>query len=228
MSRVLYNRHPELVEGQDMLTIETARSWYPVSDPVHGFDHVLRVYRIAERLAQAEGADLEIVRAAVLLHDAGGAASGSARRLSHQHASAEFARQVLTEAGWPDERILAVQHCIRAHRFRDDTEQPETLEAQVLFDADKLDAIGAIGVARAIAYAALDNQPAYAEPSASFLETGRKEPSEPHSSYHEYMFKLRKLSQRLYTPSARRLAAGRHQFMTDFYLQLAAELQGER
>ena len=222
-----------------MLTIETARSWYPASDPVHGFDHVLRVYRIAERLAQAEGADLEIVRTAALLHDAGGSAtnggdaSGStigsaAGRLSHQHASAEFALQVLLAAGWPDERIEAVQHCIRAHRFRDDTEQPETLEARVLFDADKLDAIGAIGVARAIAYAALDSQPAYAEPSASFLETGQKAPSEPHSSYHEYMFKLRKLSQRLYTPSARRLAAGRHQFMTEFYVQLAAELQGER
>ena len=206
-----------------MLTIETARSWYPASDPVHGFDHVLRVYRIAERLAQAEGADLEIVCAAALLHDA-----GDAGRLSHQHASAEFALQVLLAAGWPDERIAAVQHCIRAHRFRDDTEQPETLEARVLFDADKLDAIGAIGVARAIAYAALDSQPAYAEPSASFLETGQKAPSEPHSSYHEYMFKLRKLSQRLYTPSARRLAAGRHQFMTEFYIQLAAELQGER
>ncbi len=136
--------------------------------------------------------------------------------------------QVLTEAGWPDERIAAVQHCIRAHRFRDEAEQPETLEAQVLFDADKLDAIGAIGVARAIAYAAMDSQPFYAEPSALFLETGRREPSEPHSSYHEYLFKLRKLSQRLYTPSARLLAAGRHQFMTDFYDQLAAELQAER
>jgi hypothetical protein len=55
-----------------MPTIESARLWYPASDPVHGFDHVLRVYRLAERLAQAEGADLEIVRAAALLHDAEG------------------------------------------------------------------------------------------------------------------------------------------------------------
>ena len=53
-----------------MPTIESARSWYPVNDPVHGFDHVLRVYHLAEQLALAEGADLEIVRAAALLHDA--------------------------------------------------------------------------------------------------------------------------------------------------------------
>jgi uncharacterized protein len=213
-----------------VLTIETARSWYPTSDPVHGFDHVLRVYRMAERLAQAEGADLEIVRAAALLHEPDGSATqgGEAGRLSHQHASAEFARQVLTAEGWPEQRIAAVQHCIRAHRFRDDSEQPQTLEARVLFDADKLDAIGAIGVARAIAYAALAGQPAYAEPSVSFLETGQREPAEPHSSYHEYLFKLSKLSRRLYTPSARRLAAGRHRYMTRFYARLAAELQGER
>ena len=53
-----------------MLTIDIARMWYPAEDAVHGFDHVLRVYRMAERLAQAEGADIEIVRAAALLHDA--------------------------------------------------------------------------------------------------------------------------------------------------------------
>jgi uncharacterized protein len=213
-----------------MLTIETARSWYPASDPVHGFDHVLRVYRLAERLAQAEGADLEIVRAAALLHDAHGSATGGgeAGRLAHQHASAEFARQVLTVEGWPEQRIAAVQHCIRAHRFRDDNEKPQTLEARVLFDADKLDAIGAIGVARAIAYAALAGQPAFAEPSTLFTETGQREPAEPHSSYHEYLFKLRKLRGRLYTPSARRLADGRHRYMTRFYARLAAELRGER
>ena len=55
-----------------MIDIETARSWYPANDPVHGFDHILRVYRMAERLAIEEGADLDIVHAAALLHDAQG------------------------------------------------------------------------------------------------------------------------------------------------------------
>ncbi len=209
-----------------MPDIEEARHWYPTADPVHGFDHVLRVYRLAERLARLEGADLQIVLAAVLLHDAQGALADQEARPDHQHASAEFAGQVLHAEGWPEPRIAAVQHCIRAHRFRDESEQPATLEAQVLFDADKLDAIGAIGVARAVAYAALAGQSAYAPPSARFLATGELEPGEPHSAYHEYLFKLRKLKDRLYTPAARAIAGERHATMAEFFNHLGKEIQG--
>ncbi|HEY9088738.1 MAG TPA: HD domain-containing protein, partial [Anaerolineaceae bacterium] len=68
-----------------MPTIEQARAWYSASDPVHNFDHVMRVYRTAERLAREEGADLAIVLAAVLLHDAEGAAPGGEERAAHHH-----------------------------------------------------------------------------------------------------------------------------------------------
>lgn len=210
-----------------MPDIEEARRWYPATDPVHGFDHVLRVYRLAERLAHLEGADLQIVLAAVLLHDARTAQAGQAARLDHQHAAAEFAGQILQAEDWPEPRIAAVQHCIRAHRFRDESEQPATLEAQVLFDADKLDAIGAIGVARAVAYAALAGQPAYFPPSDGFLATGELAPGEPHSAYHEYLFKLRKLKDRLYTPAARVIAGERHAAMAEFFSRLGKEIQGE-
>ena len=216
--------------GLPMPTIEQARAWYSPSDPVHDFDHVLRVYRMAERLAREEGADIEIVRAAALLHDAQGSAPGGEgnERANHHHSSAEFARQVLLEEGWSEERIAAVEHCIRAHRFRDDSEPPATLEARILFDADKLDVLGAIGVARTIAYAVLDGQPVYAEPSRRFLNTGEKEPGEPHSSYHEYLFKLSKIKDRLYTQTARSLAVERHAYIEGYYRRLAAELSGEK
>lgn len=210
-----------------MPTIESARAWYPSSDPVHGIDHVLRVYRMAERLAKAESADLEIVRAAVLLHDAQSPTSGDSRA-NHHTASADFAGQVLKTEGWPEDRIAAVRDCIYAHRFRGNQQHPRTLEAQILFDADKLDAIGAIGVARAVSYAVLDDQPVYAPPSRQFLQTGQKEPGEPHSSYHEYLFKLRRLKDRLYTKSARSIAKKRHRIMVEFFTQLAAELNGEQ
>ncbi len=224
-----------------MLTIDTARSWYPQDDPVHGFDHILRVYRLAERIARAEGADLEIVRAAVLLHDstqhsnfdrrqAGGKEAADLNgkpRENHQYSSAEFARQVLVGEGWPEERIEAVLHCIRAHRFRDDREAPHTLEARVLFDADKLDAIGAIGAARAVAYAARAGQPSYAEPSEQFKTTGQREPGEPHSSYHEFLFKLCHLKDRLFTPTARFIGEERHRFLVEFYERLGREIAGE-
>jgi len=220
-----------------MPTIETASSWYPDNDPVHGFDHILRVYRLAERLARAEGADLEIVRAAALLHDAEGENSPSQRssvarhsenRPAHHHISAQYAAQVLRVEGWSERRITAVQHCIRAHRFRDDSEQPETLEAKVLFDADKLDAIGAIGVARAVAYAARASQPVYAPPSERFINTGEREPNELHSAYHEYLFKLRRLRSLMYTTAGRALAEERHHFMAAFFERLESEISADR
>ena len=214
-----------------MPSIQTARPWYPFADPIHGFDHVLRVYYLAERLALAEGANIEIVRAAVLLHDAtGDQASGEEQETRHTHhlASAKFAQQILQLEGWSPELIEAVQHCIRAHRFRDETVQPETIEAKVVFDADKLDAIGAIGVARAIAYALRAGQPIYAQPSNHFIRTGNKEPGEPHSAYHEYIFKLSVLKDRLYTKSARLIAEERHRYMGEFFDILAAEAHGEK
>lgn len=209
-----------------MPTTASARPLYAGADPIHDFDHVLRVYHMAERLAAAEGADVEIVRAAALLHDAQKAAPDGDRS-QHHRASAELAREILTAEGWSSDRIEAVLHCIRAHRFRDTTEPPATIEAKCLFDADKLDVLGAIGVARTVGYAAIAGEPAYAEPSARFMATGEKEPGEPHSSYHEYLFKLSKVKDRLHTAAARAIAAERHRAMAEFYERLRAEMRGE-
>jgi len=213
-----------------MLNVETARNWYPGVDPVHGFDHILRVYRMAVRLAKIEGADLEIVRAAALLHDAQGSQTegGEEGRQNHHRASSDFARQILESEGWPPDKIAAVQHCIRAHRFRDNTETPQSLEAKILFDADKLDVIGAVGVARTIAFDVVVNQPIYTEPSERFLATGEKEPGEPHSSYHEYIFKLSRIKDRLFTKTAQDLAVERHRFMDEYFERLGAEERGEK
>ncbi len=209
------------------LTLEEARAWYD-DDPTHGFGHILRVVRLAEYLARQVGADEAIVRAAALLHDASGAhgPTESTARDGHHNASAAFARQVLAQKGWPEDRIAAVEEAIRTHRFRSG-EQPRTLEAQVLFDADKLDAIGAVGVARALAYAFRHHNPAYAPPSEHFLKTGQTAPGEVYSAYHEYLFKLRRLRERLFTPPARALAARRDQVMRAYFEALAAEMEGQ-
>ncbi|NMC14675.1 MAG: HD domain-containing protein [Chloroflexi bacterium] len=246
-----------------MPTIEQARTWYP-NDPVHGFDHVLRVYHLAEHIAKIEGADIEIVRAAVLLHDvesdqvtvfssqfsgseqkvvSGEKEDGPERaaltdprdqflddpkkrlkkRKDHHLDAAEFADEVLRAEGWDEARIAAVCHCIRAHRFRDKREPPQTLEAQVVFDADKLDAIGATGVARAIAYATRANQPAYAPASQQFIKTGELEPGEAHSAFHEHLFKLIKIKDCLFTSAGRRIAKERHRFMCAYFDRLVEE-----
>jgi uncharacterized protein len=205
-----------------MPTIEQAQALYPQNDAVHGFDHVLRVYRLAEKLAGAAGADLEIVRAAALLHDVQGSHPTGGGRKDHHETSAEEAARILTAEGWKAERIVRVQECIRAHRFRGH-QRPASLEAQVLFDADKLDVLGAIGVARTIAYAVQAGQPVYAAPSQRFLESGEKEPGEPHSAYHEYLFKLRRVRDRLNTPAALALAETRHADLVRFFEALADE-----
>jgi len=210
-----------------MLTLEQAKKWYVNTDAVHDFSHIERVYRMAERLAKEEGADLEIVRAAALLHDADGTTPGSESRLEHHLRSAEIAATVLKDEGWLPERIAAVQHCIRAHRYRDDREPPATIEAKCLFDADKLDVLGAIGAVRATVYAALAGTPFYAKPSETFFTTGKEEPGELHSAYHEHIFKLRNVEKRLYTRTAKALARVRTAYLEEFFARLIKEYNGE-
>lgn len=211
-----------------MLTLDQARQWYPDVDAVHGFDHIQRVYGLCQRIGALEGADMEILLAAALLHDSQGSHPGQGQRNDHHLRSADFAAEVLAAEGWPEERMRAVQHCIRAHRFRSGGEAPETIEAKVLFDSDKLDVIGAVGVVRALAYAFQVKQPAFVEPSQSFLEDGSKQPGEGHSAYHEYLFKLNKIASKLFTSTARGIAKQRQQFLNDYFEELAAEMRGER
>jgi len=197
-----------------MPTIEEARGFYPDDDPVHGFSHILRVYRLCERIGRQENADLTIVRAAALLHDVEGDVDV---RENHHLAAARFAEKTLIMEGWSEEAIKAVVHCIRAHRFRDDSEKPQTLEAQVLFDADKIDAIGAVVVGRAVAYAVRAGMDVYAPPSELYLSTGELEPGESQTVAHEYLFKLRYIKERLFTPSGHSLAVERHELMVRFF-----------
>lgn len=203
-----------------MIDIEQARRYYEGADAIHDFDHVLRVLALAERLAREEGADLEIVWAATLLHDV---ARGQGDRLSanHAHAGADFAREVL--AGQPPEKVEAVAHAVAAHRFRSGPD-PQTLEAKVLHDADKLDAIGAIGVARAFAFGGYEGQRLWADVPAGYRES--QATRHEHTPVHEYQIKLSKIKGRLLTESARRLAEGRHTFMVGFFEQLEQEVRG--
>jgi uncharacterized protein len=141
---------------------------------------------------------------------------------AHHLRGAERARDLL--AGQPPTFVEAVAHAIEAHRFRVAT-PPLTLEAQVVHDADKLDAIGAVGVARAFAHSGHLGRPLMVplnEVDAASLDSGAG-----HSTVHEFVFKLSRLRDRLYTETAREIARGRHEFLVAFFQQLDAELQGE-
>ncbi len=208
------------------ITLDFARSLYDDSDPIHDFDHVLRVLALARRIAQAESADLAVVETAVLLHDIHrldedqGAHTGE--HADHALLAAEGARRILAQAEPPADPdfIEAVAHAIAAHRFRNAIE-PATIEAKVVFDADKLDAIGAIGVARAYAYGGLHGQKLWGSVPADYRGEGPD-----HTPHHEYVYKLSRIPERLYTTTGRAIARQRDATMRAFFAQLAREIDG--
>lgn len=212
-----------------MISIEAAHALYTDDDPVHDFNHVLRVLALAERLAEAEGADLDVVRQAALLHDISraedhnaesGFAMQTASETDHAVLAARYARDLL--AGEAPAFIEAVAHCIEAHRFRNAIE-PQTIEAQCLFDADKLDAIGAVGVARSFAYAGGAGMPLWGEVSAGYTPGVS---DDLHTPRHEFEVKLKRIKDRMYTASGKRMAEDRHRFMVAFFERMAREVSG--
>jgi uncharacterized protein len=198
-----------------MLGIEQARALYQATgDATHDFDHVLRVYRLAERIGQAEGADMAVLRTAALLHDIARADEDAGQVPDHALEAAVRVQAIL--AGQPSPFVQAVAHAIETHRFRADR-PPQTLEAKVLYDADKLDAIGAVGIARAFAYGAYRGQRLWAAPDGG-----------EHTAVKEFVVKLSRVKDHLLTQTARHIAEERHAFMVEFFERMAAEVAGER
>lgn len=204
---------------------DEVRSRFAGARGSHDWEHTQRVLVLAERLARAEGADLGVVRLAAVLHDVGRADEDrAAGGLDHAARGADLAREILARHGAPPERIAAVVHCIAAHRFRKGP-APETLEARVLFDADKLDAIGAVGIARAYLFAgevgAMLHNPDIPPEDAlpySLNDTGHR----------EYRVKLSRIRERMLTGEGRRMAEERHAFMEAFFERFLLEHEGEK
>ena len=211
-----------------MITIDQARRYYTNSDAVHDFDHVLRVLNMAQRIAEGERAGeqrVAIIQAAALLHDVG-RAQAEDRGIDHAAFAAGRVSEIL--AGYPQPEIEAVAHAVAAHRFRTRPD-PETLEARILFDADKLDAIGAIGVARAFAYGGAHGQRLWAPVEAVDVARWQAQGDDPgaHTPVHEFIVKLSRLKGRLYTATGRAIAEERHAYMVAFFDRLSAEVHGE-
>ncbi len=205
--------------------IERARSLYADSDTAHDFDHVLRVLVLVRRIGPAEGADMRILEVATLLHDIGRADEAHSGA-DHALVGAERARSLVRSWGYTEREAEAIATVIAAHRFRGD-QRPATIEAQVLYDADKLDAIGAIGVGRAFAYAGRTGQRLWSPVPADARAVQRVDPAQ-HSPSIEFAVKLSRLADSLYTATARAIARERHAFMAAFFERLDREVRGEK
>ena len=193
----------------------------------HDFAHTLRVLKNAERIAAEEtGCDLNAVRFGALLHDVARPEElASDGGLCHAALGAEKSRRILQEEGCADTAFMDhVSEIVRTHRYRGNL-KPATLEARIVYDADKLDSLGAFGVARAFHFAGrigacLHNTEQEALASESY--------SSQDSAYREYLVKLRGLPDHLLTDPARRIAADRSAFMRAFFDRLNEEQEGLR
>ena len=213
-------------EADTYLTESEAAAFYAAGDTAHDFDHVLRVAHLAGQIAAAEGADAAVVRLAALLHDVPVHADAVAGRRDHHLAAADFARTLLLARGLAPERTANVVHCIEAHRFRDRSRTPQTLEARCLYDADKLDSMGAIGVARAFAFAGAHAARLWREPWTAVPGDAAMPAGADYTPVHEFAYKLQRLLATLHTPTARAIGAERHRVLVAFFDQLDAEMLG--
>jgi len=191
------------------------------ADPAHGVQHLARVVKTAKALAAAEGADPRVVVPAAWLHDCVAVAKNSPDRPRASALSADRAVEFLVSIGHPERFHPAIAHAIVAHSFSANVE-PRTVEAMVVQDADRLDALGAIGLARCLmlggAMGRLLHHPTEPVPV-------NREPDERRYTLDHFHTKLFKLPAMMRTEAGKREAQRRADFLLAFQRQLLGELE---
>lgn len=204
-----------------LLSIDDIKHLY-LDEGGHGMDHVLRVHRAAMWIAERVGADLEIVNASALLHDIARGSEGNGECQCHAEEGSRLARQILYAMGFDREEVESVCHCIAVHRYSK-AEEPQTLEAKVLQDADRLDALGAICVARVFMYNGLHQMPMY-EPDLNPVEGYSGQRTTAINHFYEKILKL--TPETFHTKPARQVAKRRYRFIEQFLHSLLNEWHG--
>jgi len=207
-----------------------------LSCSAHGLDHSMRVYNLALLIAENSDVDLEVLQAAALLHDIGGEKemTDPTGQTDHALVGAEMAGPILRRLDFPEEKIQHVQDCIVSHRSKTD-KTPQTKEAQILFEADKLDAFGAIGVARHFIWVGKNNANMYKKVNIEEYArdnlsdgriTGRIKDKTQHSPQIEFEIKIKHLLNKIKTPRAIEIGKEKIEFFKAFLDQLEKEFNG--
>ena len=196
----------------------------------HGFDHVDRVYKLALKISADENVDMDIVRAAVLLHDIArskekeGLAVGPGRyNICHAKEGAKMAIEILKETSFPEKKIDAVAHAIAVHRYSNGL-KAESREAEILQDADRLDALGAIVIVRMMEASFKWGRPIY---DASIPVKKTYDGSKSTLINHIYEKILKMTPDSFKTAEARKIAKGRYDFIKEFAKRYIGEMDGE-
>jgi uncharacterized protein len=202
----------------------------------HDIDHVMRVYNLCLYLARDEPhVDYDVLKISVLLHDVARVKEDKDDSGNTDHAvlSAEMAEEILRELDYSERKIGQVKHCIATHRFRSDNE-PKTKEAKILFDADKLDVIGAIGVARCFIIAGQFGERIHSSvPIDDYIKenlvdgkrNGRIKTTSKHAPNIEFETKFKYIPDKLYTLKAKELAKQRIKYMEHFFERLKKDIK---
>jgi uncharacterized protein len=202
---------------------EEARACFGSARGSHDWDHTERVLELCLRIGRKEKADLGILRLAAVLHDIGREEEDrSGGRVCHGERGAARAAEILGRHSVDKDKIVRVVHCIEAHRFRG-RRPPESLEAQILFDADKLDSIGAVGIGRAFLFAGEVGARLH-DPAIDVEKT--RPYTRDDTAYREFLVKLSRVKERIFTREGRRIARERHRFMVEFFRRLNRETRG--
>ncbi len=195
-----------------------------MQDSAHDKEHIYRVLYAAMDIAEHEkGVDYDILIAACLLHDIGRQEQYENPKLCHAEVGSKKAYRFLTEKGWTPERAGQVRDCIAAHRFRKG-KPPESLEAKILFDADKSDIVGAIGIARTLFYEGVVGEPLYTRREDGSIDDGRD--TQTASFFREYHYKLKNIYDRFFTARGAQLAKERQKAASDFFEAVSGEVYG--
>lgn len=193
-----------------------------MKDAAHDPQHVYRVLYAALDIAKREdGVDYDILIAACLLHDIGREREYENPMLCHAKEGGDMAFEYLTSIGWPPDRAEHVRACVASHRYRS-VNPPDGMEAKILFDSDKLDATGMIGIARTLFYQGHENIPVYEVDANGNVLEGESAGEE--SFFTEWNFKLKKLYGMFYTKRGTELAAERGKSAETFHSDLFNEI----
>lgn len=200
----------------------------------HNLDHVFRVYNLCLLLAKYEkDVDLEILIPAALLHDIARVeeSNDETGEIDHAVLGSLLAEEILRKLEYEEDKIEKIKHCIITHRFRTGYE-PNSIEAKILFDSDKLDAIGASGVARTFMLAGQFGQRLTANWTldeylkSNSVENGRLKDVSIHTPFIEYEVKFKKIPNQLYTQRAKEIGKERIKFMDEYFNMLKLEIDG--
>ena len=207
---------------------EKAKEFFVSASGCHDWSHVERVYNLALRIAKKEKADINVIKLAAYLHDVGRREEMQSKgKICHVEKGVELAEKILEKYNLDKEIIENIKHCILAHRFRND-HKPATIEAKILFDADKLDSIGAVGVGRDFLFAGSSGSNClYTGNEKKLVKNARDfSYSKEDSALLEYYFKLKKVKSKILTKTGKKIAEERHNYMVNFFKRFELEIKG--